>query len=127
MIFMPFATIATARITSLVRAEVRETNRVQADRPHLSQELTSTRAQLAALRWAATVSRGDLEARLAELPTLIWQAEQLLEFLQQRNHPADGPAQDAAHALVLCLHGEELALNYVDVAERTSRTEPDVL
>ena len=121
----PFSEIAQQRITSLVRDEVREIGYMQADSPHLSQELVVTRAQLAALRWAATVNRDCLEARLAELPKLIRQAEQLMQLLQERRHPADGPAQDAAHALVLCLHGEELALHYVDVTERTSRVEPE--
>lgn len=51
----------------------------------------------------------------------------MLELIQKCNHPADGPAHDAAHALVLCLHGEQLALIYVDITERTSRVEPKVL
>lgn len=51
MTLTPFVDIANSRITTLVRDEVRETGRVQTDNPHLSQELVSIRAQLAALRW----------------------------------------------------------------------------
>lgn len=103
----------TAHITDLVRYEVEQESRL-ADRAKmpgavLSQELVNTRAQLATLRWVPSVDRADWKARQndVEKRQLVVQGQ-----LDALTHVSDGPAHQAAHDLILSLHGQSSALNW---------------
>lgn len=103
----------TTRITDLVRQEVRlEAQLAEATKmpgANLSQELVSVRAQLAVLRWVPTVTRAAWKARQDE----VEKQDKIVEpFYRALLHPADGPASQAAHELLLCLHGQSFALNW---------------
>ena len=116
----PFYIVANHRITALTRDEVKYINQVNPDAPYLSQELVNTRAQLATLRWAATADHATVRERILELPRLVHQAEQVKEAIYRDSNPSSGPAQEAVHHLILCLHGQETALNYVWMTQGTS-------
>lgn len=103
----------TAHITALVRYEVEQESHL-ADRAKtpgavLSQELVSTRAQLATLRWVPTVDRADWKARQNDVEKRQLIVEGQLNAL---THVSDGPAHQAAHDLILSLHGQSTALNW---------------
>lgn len=99
----------TNHITNLVRQEVSHLAQVTEMEATLPQELVSVRAQLAALRWAATAPRADWRVRLEDVEVQQAHVTKLLEAL---THPADGPARRAMHELLLCLHGQSSALNW---------------
>jgi len=103
----------TTRITDLVRREVQlESQLAEAAKmpgANLSQELVSVRAQLSVLRWVPTVTRAAWKARQNE----VERQDKVVEpFFRALTHPADGPASQATHELLLCLHGQSCALNW---------------